>query len=98
MSVGIQPSKSVLDGMAGSLAIELENAIARIERMQAFLALTPDATLQAAPYSYTAGEVAILKSAYTELTQLIAIYRGQQNLTTAKDFRTFPKQLWGLGL
>lgn len=98
MSVGLNtPSKSQIDGLAGSLPMTLEDWIVRVERFQAFLAATLDATLTAAPYSYTAQEVANLKSAYTDLTQLIAIYRGTQNLAVAKDFRSFTKLLIGTG-
>jgi hypothetical protein len=98
MSVGLsQPSKAQIDALAGSLPMTLEDWIVRVERFQAFLAATLDATLTAAPYNYTAGEVAILKSAFTDFTQLIAIYRGSQNLASAKDFRAFSKQLIGTG-
>lgn len=98
MSVGLSaPSKAQIDALAGSLPMTLENWIVQVERFQAFLAATLDATLTASPYSYTAGEVAILKSAYNDFTQLIAIYRGTQNLAVAKDFRTFSKQLIGTG-
>lgn len=98
MSVGLNtPTKAQIDATAGSLPMTLEDWIVRVERMQAFLAATLDATLTSAPYNYTAGEVAILKSAFTDYTQLIAIYRGSQNLASAKDFRTFSKQLIGTG-
>jgi len=76
----------------------LEDWIVRIERFQTYLVATVDATLLAAPYSYSQAEINLLKSAYTDMTQLIAIYRGTQNLSVAKDFRTFTKQLIGTGL
>lgn len=98
MSVGLSPTKSQIDSAAGSEVNELEMRFSRIERIKAWLDETPDATLEAAPYSYTNGEVAILKSAYSDLKQLIDIYRGGANLASAKDFRAFAKQLRGLGV
>lgn len=96
--VGLQPTKANIDNTSGSIVLSLEDLFARVDRFQTFLLATPDATLTSAPYSYTAGEVATLKSAFTDLAQLAAIYRNQQNLATAKDFRAFAKQLIGFGL
>lgn len=99
MSVGIQVSKATIDGLSGAMIIELEDLFARMERFSQFLAATPDATLQAAPYAYTSGEVAVLKSFYVaDLPQLLTIYRGTANLSSAKNFRIFGKQLWGAGI
>lgn len=98
MSVGIVPAKGNIDAISGQLVNDLEYVFSRIEKMQTWLLATPDATLTAAPYSYTSGEVAQLKSAYADLMQLITIYRGSTNLSVAKDFRTFAKLLAGIGV
>lgn len=97
MSVGIQNTKQQIDSTAG-LFVQLMNVFDQISRMQTFLLATPDATLTSAPYNYTAGEVAQLKSAFSDHAQLIAIYQGAQSLAVAKDFRTFSKPLIGTGL
>lgn len=97
MTVGIQQNKATLDG-ACSLFVTLENIAVQIDRIQAFLLATTNADLQTGAYVYSAQEVADLKSAFTDAAQLMAIYRGQQNLAVAKDFRTFSKRLIGTGL
>jgi hypothetical protein len=97
MSVGSPITKAQLDGQSGSLIIEFENALNRIKRFSDYLAATSDPTLTALGYS--AGEIAILRSAYvTDLGALFAIYAGTQNLAVARDFRTFGHQLWGTGI
>lgn len=96
MSVGIQQTKTQIDGTSGNLVRDFENALIPLTRFASWLDATPDASLTA--LGYTSGEVAILKSAYADFEQLIAIYQGTQNLLLAKDFRTFGHQLWGAGL
>jgi len=98
MSVGIVPTKDQIDNNGGSLLKNLDDALARCERLQTWLLATPDATLQAAPYSYSSQEVATLKSAFSDIAQLATIYRGTANLAVAKDFRQFAKLLWGFNL
>lgn len=89
MSVGLPPSKAELDGTAAAHVRELENLFARVQRYQDWLVATPDATLTAAPYGYSAGEVATLKSAYGDLAALKTTYETNR--------RAFTKQLMGLG-
>ena len=96
MSVGFPTSKNDIDSRAGTLAVQLRDAFLGVQRFQAFLVATPDATLTAAPYNYTAGEVASMKSAYSDLDQLRTIYEGTATLGSVKDFRTFAKQLTGV--
>lgn len=98
MSVGIFPSKASIDATAGSLVISLDDFFIKVDRFRTYLLATSDATLLAAPYSYAQGEIDILKSAFGDLAQLAAIYRNQQNLAVAKDFRSFAKLLIGFGL
>lgn len=98
MSIGLTPTKASIDATSGTIAVSFDDLFAKVDRFQTFLLATPDATLTSAPYSYSAGEVAQLKSAFTDLAQLAAIYRNQQNLASAKDFRAFSKLLIGFGL
>lgn len=98
MSVGIFPTKAQIDSTSGSLVLSLDDFFAKVDRFQTYLLATPDATLLAAPYSYAQAEINLLKSSFTDLAQLAAIYRNQQNLAVAKDFRAFGKQLIGFGL
>lgn len=47
---------------------------------------------------YTAGEVALLRSAVGDLDQLRDLWDGGATLAVAKDFRVFAKRLLGTGL
>ena len=93
--VGINIDKAAVDSNAGTLAQSLQSAFNRTQQLKAWLDATPDATLVA--LGYTSGEVAVLKSAITDLDQLRTIYQGGATLGTAKDFRTFAKQMYGFG-
>jgi hypothetical protein len=46
---------------------------------------------------FTADEVATLKTAFTDLSQLGRIWAGAEALAAPKDFRTFVRRLWGVG-
>jgi len=94
MSVGFSATKADFDAKAGSLALALRQALANIKEFQAVLAATADATLTAD--GYTSGEVATLKSAYTDLDKLRTIYEGTQTQGSTYDFRQFAKLLTGV--
>lgn len=97
MSVGIPISKSDLDIAAGSVARQMFSTADQVTQIKAWLDATPDATLTAAPYGYTAGEVAILKSAFSDLADLISMFNGGSHARTLPyDYRTFSKQLIGI--
>jgi hypothetical protein len=97
MSVGIPIDKASLDNTAGSTARSLFAAFANVQRIKAFLDATPDVTLQAQPYGYTAGEIAILKSSYTDLNNLAVIFNGSASgLSLPRDHRTFAAQIIGI--
>ena len=46
---------------------------------------------------YTDQEGATLKTAIADLWQLTGIWSGQDALAVPTDFRTFVRQLWGVG-
>ena len=95
MSVGMPVTKSEIDARAGDIARAFQKAFADVLTMKGYLDQTVDADLVA--LGYTGGEVAILKTAFADLFQLSGIWSGQSNLTSAKDFRTFVRQIWGVG-
>lgn len=97
MSVGLPPDKPQLDYWSGTLTRDLMVWLERVDRLQAFLAATPDATLQAAPYGYTTGEVPILKSGIGDLKQLADLCRNTGTLPSSKNFLQFAQLLAGLG-
>lgn len=95
MSIGIAVSKTQLDEVSGSIASDLRKVFDDINELNTWLLGKTESDLTA--MGYTVGEVAVLKSAYADIAQLRTIFTGAANLTVAKDFRVFLKQLWGLG-
>ena len=96
MAVGYPQGRADIDQRAGTLTASLRNLFDEIDRFETFLLATPDVDLEAPAIGYTSQEVAVLKSAFGDLSQLGRIYRGQEDLDTAKDFRTFAKLLTGV--
>ena len=95
MSVGLPVTKSEIDTRSGDTARAFQTQFQNVATLQSYLEQTPDGDLVA--LGYTANEVAVLKTAFADLTQLGTIWLGQSDLKTAKDFRTFVRQLWGVG-
>jgi hypothetical protein len=95
MSVGLPISKSEIDARAGDLARAFQDHFADVVTMQAFLTKTPNADLET--LGYTPDDVATLKTAFADLTQLGEIWIGSAALAAPKDFRVFVSRLWGIG-
>ena len=93
MSIGLSQGKADIDAQLAQAAIQLREALLVIQRLQAFLAATPDATLVTA--GYTAEEVATIKSASSDMDKLRTIFEGTATQASAYDFRTFVKLLTG---
>lgn len=95
MSVGISVTKQEIDSRAGEIASRFQGAFDDVAILKLYLDATPDETL--VDLGYSAQEVATIKTAFTDLSQLGTLWVGTATLTTPKDFRAFAKQLWGLG-
>lgn len=95
MSLGLLITKNDIDLRAGGIALNFQAVFDDVIIMKSFLDITPDADLVA--LGYTNQEVATLKTAYADLFQLAGIWSGQTSLAAPKDFRTFVRQLWGIG-
>jgi hypothetical protein len=95
MSVGNQTSKPDLDSRAGAIAGSFQRAFSDAATLQSYLAATPEADLVA--LGYTPDDIATLKTAFSDLAQLGAIWIGDDALPEAKDFRVFVRRLWGIG-
>lgn len=93
--VGIQVTKGEIDSRMGQMARDFQGVFSDLQILKSFFDATLDADLVA--LGYTAGEVAVLKSAIADMFQLYQISIGAQNLTNAKNFTTFLRQLWGVG-
>ena len=94
MPVGIVVSKTQLDAVSGSIARDLKQALENVIELNTWLVAQADIDL--ITLGYTAGEIAVLKSAYTDAAELAALFAGAATLSLAKDFRQFLKQLWGI--
>lgn len=96
MSIGVSPDKALIDQFAGDISRRLNVTLNLIGDMKYFLDGKSSDDLIA--LGYTGNEVAVLKSAFSDLDQLRTIYEGSVNLAVAKDFRTFARQVFGFGL
>lgn len=95
MAVGLAVTKAEIDGRAGDIARRFQQAFEDVATMQTYLEATPTPDLVALGYSDQ--DVAVLKTAFADLTQLGTIWVGAAPLPQAKDFRAFVRQLWGVG-
>ena len=95
MAVGLGVTKQEIDARAGDTARAFQKQFDDVATMKGFLDATPNADLVA--LGYTDSEVATLKTAWADLALLATLWAGQATLPAAKDFRTFVRQLWGVG-
>jgi len=93
--IGIQVTKQSLNDVAGNISLALEQTFRRVDSLKFTFDSTADQTL--IDLGFTAEEVAVFKTAFTDLAQLADVYRGEDTQATAKDYRTFARRLWGLG-
>jgi hypothetical protein len=96
MSVGLQPNTSDVNVTIGSAMRDVKLTLERIHALRAwYLGLVGG--LQGA-YGISADDDATFGSALADLDQLYDLFTGAATLSTAKDFRTFAKRLWGFGV
>jgi hypothetical protein len=88
--------RPTINSRVGSLAQQMDSALLRIQQFKLFLDTIPDATLISA-YGYVQADIDVIRSSLNDLEQLRTIYQGTVNLSVAKDFRTFAKQLYAFG-
>jgi len=95
MAVGLPVSQQEVNQRAGDIARSFQRGFDDVLTMKGYLDATPDQDL--IELGFTAEEVTTLKSAFSDLAQLGTIWSGQAALADPKDFRTFVRQLWGVG-
>lgn len=96
MSVGLPVTKNEIDTRAGDLARAFQRMAGDVSTLKGYLDGATEEVL--VEYGYTANEVAVLKTAITDLKQLLVdIGYGVEPLPAAKDFTAFLRQLWGVG-
>lgn len=94
--VGFPPSSMQINTTSGNLSRQIEVWATQTLDFQQFLTATPDATLEAPPFMYSEDDVALLKSAFNDLSLLARIYKGEDVLAEARDLGTFSRRLAGL--
>jgi hypothetical protein len=95
MSVGLPVTKDEIDKRSGDLARTFQRAFEDVVTLKSYLDATVDQSL--IDLGYTPNEVAVLKTSVADLSQLGTIWMGSAALPEPKDFRTFVRQLWGVG-
>lgn len=96
MSVGLPVTKSEIDSRSGDIARAFQRLAGDTTTLKGYLDGTTEQVL--IDLGYAANEVAVLKSAITDLNQLLVkIGYGAEALAAPKDFTTFLRQLWGVG-
>lgn len=88
-------SANEINAKAGRVAKALHMAFEDIGLMQDFFQTWSDAEL--AGYGLSQADIDLLRSAFNDLDQIRLIYRGQQALAVAQNFRANAKKIWGFG-
>ena len=96
MTVGATISQNEINSAAAQIARQVFGALNNVQQMKAWLDTQIDADLIA--LGFTAGEVATLKSAFTDLDKIRQIFQGLEVQATQYDARTFSKLLLGVAL
>jgi|SRR5215813_407878 len=95
MALGLPVDKASINWSIGIAAQALRDSLdALMQYAEHFAGMTPDEL--ATTYGFTAQEGLIIKSALADGSQLKRIYRGEEALPTAHDFRAFLEQFAGL--
>jgi hypothetical protein len=94
MSVGFAALKPDYDQRSGGLAMAVRDALDNVRKFKAHLDTKTDQSL--INLGYVQAEVDLMRSAFVDLDQLRTIYEGTANLSVAKDFRAFAKQITGV--
>lgn len=98
MSAGVQISKALIDDTAAAIVRSVYADLSNVEKFKTWLDTVSVSTLEST-YGYSTTDANVLKSAVTELADLAAIFRGvAPTLSLPHDYRTFAKQLIGVGL
>lgn len=91
--VGYTKSADVLNSRLGYLVTTQQQLIDAYDRLKTDIDLLDDATLMAAPFSYTQTEVNNIRTLVTDLYNAGRVLTGQQDQTPANDFLYWAKQL-----
>jgi hypothetical protein len=83
VAVGFPFTSTEVNSRAGQLILTLRDTLQQIRNFQAALLTKSDAELQAAPFAYSAGEVAVLRSAMVDLMFFAQEFTGRDHAEAA---------------
>ncbi len=96
MSVGTTITKKELDAAITAIGTDIHLAMNRAAEFKYYLDGVLDEDLTTLTYS--AGDIANLRTAVADINQMSTIFNGAASLAVAKDFRTFLRRVWGFGV
>jgi len=96
MSVGYAVDKFQVDQLSGQISKTIDQWAPDALKFKSWLDTMPDDDLTKPPFNYEPGDVALLKSAFNDLSLLANIYLGKDVITVARDLGTFSRRLAGL--
>jgi hypothetical protein len=97
-TVGNPVSKGQVDMASGQLSATIETWAGQVLNFKTYLDSATDEILMAPPFGYSEDNIALLKSAFNDLSLLARIYQGDDVLAEARDLGAFSRRLAGLVL
>lgn len=94
MSVGYAVNKNEVDASAGNMSRQIEGWTDQVLSMKQYLDATTDEKLE--ELGYQPEDIAVLKSAYNDLALLANAFRGDAEITPARDLGVFSRRMAGL--
>lgn len=91
---GLNVNRNVINGRAGNLVLQLRQLFADARRMKAWFDATPDDDL--IEMGFSSEEVAMLKSAFTDLDKLAKVATAEDTQSLANDFFFWANRLTGI--
>lgn len=95
-TVGNAVSKSQIDLTSGNLSATIETWSTQVLNFKDYLDSATDEILKAPPFGYSDDNIAVLKSAFNDLSLLARIYQGTDALPEPRDLGAFSRRLAGL--
>lgn len=96
MTVGAPADQAEINAAAAQITRSLFASMQNVTEFKAFLDTRTTGDLTT--LGFTSNEAAVLKSAFADLATLVSVFQGAATQATTYDFRTFSKQLLGVGL
>ncbi len=94
MSAGFPVNKSIMDSRVGSITVALRDTLADAVKQKGTLDDMTDADIEA--LGYTAEDVNVLRSAFTDLAKLSDVAHAKATQAAANDFFFWANKLVGL--